>query len=86
MPNRLVKKQFTYEKINHTWFCAFSRRLDVGLLRQRTCGNHDHDASNHCDYAGATADKPDNDDNDAHGRRLLIANRQALTGSVALAW
>lgn len=82
-----MKKQFTYEKINHTWFCAFSGCLDVGLLRQRTRGHHDHNASNHCDYRGATADRPDNDDNDApDGRRLLIANRRTLTGSVALAW
>jgi len=64
-----------YEKRNHTWFCTLNRGFDVGLLLQRTGHNLDHDASNDCDYPGATADKPDNDDHDApDGRRLLTAD------------
>jgi hypothetical protein len=77
--NCLLKKQFTYEKSNHTWFCALNRRLDVGLLFQRTGVNHDHDASNHCDYGGTSADRHNNNHNDApHGRRLLTGNSPAF--------
>ena len=73
MTNCLLKNNSHYEKGNHTWFCAFNRWLDVGLLFQRTSGNHDHDASNHCVDGSTSADKPDNDNNDApNGRRLLI--------------
>ena len=33
--NRLLKKQFSYEKSNHIWFGIFHSRLDAGLLFQR---------------------------------------------------
>ena len=88
--NCLLKNNSRYEKSNDTCFCALNRRLDVGLLFQRTGVNHDHDASNHCDYGGTSADRPDNHNNDApHGRRLLIrsspASQPILTvGSVEL--
>ncbi len=83
MTNCLLKNNSHYEKSNHPWFCALDRWLDVGLLLQRTRGNHDHDASNHCDDGGTSADRHDNDNNDApDGRRLLIAGN--FNGSVTV--
>ena len=74
MTNCLLKNNSHYEKGNHTWFCALNRWLDVGLLFQSTGGNHDHDASNHCDDGG-TAANANNDNNDPpNGWRLLIAD------------
>src|SRR5580704_18086414 len=73
--NCLLKNNSRYEKSNDTWFCALNRRLDVGLLFQRTGVNHDHNASNHCDYWGTSANWHDYDHNDTpHGRRLLTGN------------
>jgi hypothetical protein len=43
-----------YEKINHSHFCAFDRRLGAGVLLKQTRDDHDHNASNHC-HVGASA-------------------------------
>lgn len=51
----------------------FRRRSDAGVLLQRTRGDDDYDASNHCDDGGTSADRRDDNNNDApHGWRLLI--------------
>jgi hypothetical protein len=70
----LLKNNSHYEKSNHTWFCALNRWLDVGLLLQRTRGNDHDNASDHSHNGGPSADRHDNDNNDApDGRRLLMA-------------
>jgi len=70
----LLKNNSHYEKSNHTWFCALGRWLDVHLLFQFTRVNHDHDASNHGDDGGTSADRHDDNNNDAPHGRLLIAD------------
>jgi len=64
---------------------VFRRRSDVGVLFQRARGDDNYDASNHCDDGGTSADRRDDNNNDApHGRRLLIRKAGATvmgTGS-----
>jgi hypothetical protein len=38
-----VKNNSHYEKIDHSYFCAFDPCYDAGLLRERTRDNYDHD-------------------------------------------
>src|SRR6266481_9244397 len=85
--NCLLKNNSRYEKSNDTWFCALNRRFDVGFLFQRTGVNHDHNASNHCDYGGTSADRSDNNNNDApDGRRLLTGSRPHFKRSSLSDW
>src|SRR6266542_917338 len=58
----------TYEKIDHSHFCAFAVWLDAGVLLKRTRDQHNYNASNHCHYATPAAYYDDNDN--AYGRLL----------------
>jgi hypothetical protein len=63
-----------HEKSNHTWFGALNCCVDVDLLFEHTREHYDHHASNHGVDGGTSADRHDNNNNDAPRRRLLIAD------------
>ena len=70
--DEMVMKQFTYEKSNVIERCSVGRRSDLGVVLQHAGDEHDHNPSDYSHDSTATAHSND-DYNDAHGRRLLIA-------------
>ena len=66
------KNHSHYEKSNVIERCLGGRRSDVRFVLEHAGDVHDHNASNHGNDSPATAHAND-DYNDAHGRRLLIA-------------
>jgi hypothetical protein len=70
--NRLLKNNSSYEKSNHTWFSAVRCRFDAGLLCQRTRGDYNYNASDYRHNGGPASAFTNDNNNDAHGRRLLI--------------
>jgi hypothetical protein len=74
--NHLLKREFTYEKGNNTWFCDFSPRLRAGFMRQFARNNHQYNAPDDCDDSSTTTHL-DNNNDDTHERHwlLIYANR-----------
>lgn len=61
-----------YEKSNVIERCPRGRSSDVGFVFEYAGDDHDYNTSNHGHGSTATA-RTNNDYNDAHGQRLLIA-------------
>jgi hypothetical protein len=72
--NWFVKKHSTYEKSNVIERCCSRRGPNAGfVLEHDTRDHYDHNASNHSPNGGpANGSRFADDDNDSHGRRLLI--------------
>ena len=68
MTNWFVNNHLRYEKRNDTECCLNSGGPDIGFVRRRAGGDHNHNASNH-GYNGSAATYrfADDDNNDAHG-------------------
>ena len=65
-----------YEKTDHSHSCAVDPGFDAGVVLQRTGDDHDHNASNDCDYAGTSHYSNNADD------ACLIS----LSGGPAISW
>jgi hypothetical protein len=73
-----------YEKSNHTWFCVVDHRIGNGFLLQFTRDDDNNDSSNHgVNGSAATGCVAHDDNNDAHGRRLLINVSRSAIAAVA---
>jgi hypothetical protein len=72
--NWFVNNDLRYEKRNDTQCCVISGGPDVGfVLKLDTRDDHNHNASNHGHGPATGARVAHDDNNDAYGRRLLIA-------------
>jgi hypothetical protein len=71
--NWFVNNHSRYEKRNNIERCCSGRWPYAGFVLEHPRDHHDHNASNHGgNGSAASSDFANDDDNNAHGRRLLI--------------
>ena len=69
-----VENNSRYEKSNVIERCCSGRVPDAGFMLEHARDHHDHNASNHSrNGSPATGSRFADDDDNAYGRRLLIA-------------
>ena len=75
MPNWFVNKRSRYEKSNVIEQRLGGRDVDAGFLLKHTGDHHNYHPSDDGDNSATASEFANDDDNHAHGRRLLTGHR-----------